>query len=124
MIAENERDTCPGDDKAEPKGSRGGCSYLDIEGDKYVSHGTLEEVVSRKNLFRAYERELLRKVLSRERPTRMEGSLGTQKVHYSLLEIRAHKQETELLWIFFGIHTANAVKMIEKMEKKSLKQSA
>ncbi|HHU97421.1 MAG TPA: transposase [Petrimonas sp.] len=70
------------------------------------------------------ERELLRKVLSRERATRMEGSFGTQKVHYSLIDIRARKQETELLWIFFGIHTANAVKMIEKMEKKSLKQSA
>jgi len=70
------------------------------------------------------ERELLRKVLSRERATRMEGSFGTRKVHYSLIDIRARKQETELLWIFFGIHTANAVKMIEKMEKKSLKQSA
>jgi len=61
------------------------------------------------------ERELLRKVLSLERATRMEGNFGTQKVHYSLLEVRVRKQEIGLLWIFFGIHTANAVKMIEKM---------
>lgn len=70
------------------------------------------------------ERKLLRKVLSCERATRLEGSFGTQKLHYSLLKIRARKQATELLWIFFGIHTANAVKMIEKIEKKSLKQTA
>ena len=70
------------------------------------------------------ERKLLREVLSRERATRLEGSFGTQKLHYSLLKVRARKQKTEILWIFFGIHTANAVKMIEKMEKKILKQSA
>lgn len=70
------------------------------------------------------ERKLLREVLSRERATRLEGSFGTQKLHYSLLKVRARKQKTEILWIFFGIHTANAVKMIEKMEKKILKLSA
>lgn len=70
------------------------------------------------------ERKLLRQVLSRERATRLEGSFGTQKLHYSLLKVRARTQATELLWIFFGIHTANAVKMIEKIENKSLKQAA
>ena len=70
------------------------------------------------------ERKLLRQILSRERATRLEGSFGTQKLHYSLLKVRARTQATELLWIFFGIHTANAVKMIEKIEKKSLRQSA
>jgi hypothetical protein len=70
------------------------------------------------------EREILRDVLSRERATRLEGSFGTQKLHYSLLKVRARKERTEILWIFFGIHTANAVKMIEKMERKVLKQSA
>ena len=70
------------------------------------------------------ERKLLRRALSLERATRLEGSFGTQKLHYSLLKVRARKQATELLWIFFGIHTANAVKMIEKIEKKSHRQSA
>ncbi len=70
------------------------------------------------------ERKLLRRALSLERVTRLEGSFGTQKLHYSLLKVRARKQATELLWIFFGIHTANAVKMIEKIEKKSHRQSA
>lgn len=64
------------------------------------------------------ERKLLRQILSRERATRLEGSFGTQKLHYSLLKVRARTQATELLWIFFGIHTANAVKMIEKWRRK------
>ena len=55
--------------------------------------------------------------------TRLEGSFGTQKLHYSLLKVRARTQATELLWIYFGIHTANAVKMIKKIAKKSLRQS-
>ena len=70
------------------------------------------------------DRKLLRKELSRERATRLEGSFGTQKQHYSLLEVRARKQATEVLWIFFGIHTANAVKMIEKIEKARLWKAA
>lgn len=69
------------------------------------------------------ERKALRQELSRERSTRLEGSFGTQKLHYSLLKVRARKQETEMLWIFFGIHTANAVKMIDKIEKHHLKKA-
>lgn len=63
-------------------------------------------------------RKILRSELSRERATRLEGSFGTQKQHYSLARIKARNRETEILWIFFGIHTANAVCMIEKVEKK------
>jgi hypothetical protein len=62
--------------------------------------------------------EVLRSELSRERATRLEGSFGTQKQHYSLARIKARNRKTEMLWIFFGIHTANAVCMIEKVEKK------
>ena len=63
-------------------------------------------------------RKILRSKLSRERATRLEGSFGTQKQHYSLARIKARNRKTEMLWIFFGIHTANAVCMIEKVEKK------
>ena len=63
-------------------------------------------------------RKILRSELSRERATRLEGSFGTQKQHYSLARIKARNRKTEVLWIFFGIHTANAVCMIEKVEKK------
>ena len=63
-------------------------------------------------------RKILRSELSRERATRLEGSFGTQKQHYSLARIKARTRKTEVLWIFFGIHTANAVCMIEKVERK------
>lgn len=63
-------------------------------------------------------RKILRSVLSRERATHLEGSFGAQKQHYSLQKIKARNRKTEILCIFFGIHTANAVCMIEKMQKK------
>jgi len=40
----------------------------------------------------------------------MEGSFGTEKQHYSLDKIKARTELTEILWIFFGVHTANAVR--------------
>lgn len=47
-------------------------------------------------------RKVLRRGLSRERATRLEGSFGTQKQHYSLSRIKARNRKTEILWIFFG----------------------
>lgn len=66
-------------------------------------------------------RKVLRSELSRERATRLEGSFGTQKQHYSLSKIKARNRKTEILWIFFGIHTANAILMIEKIRNKTAK---
>ena len=53
----------------------------------------------------------IRKAINIERATRMEGAFGTQKNHYSLDKIKARTEKNELLWIFFGIHTANAVEI-------------
>ena len=61
-------------------------------------------------------RKVLRSELSRERATRLEGSFGTQKQHYSLARIKARNKKTEILWIFFGIHTANAVLIVDKIK--------
>ena len=66
-------------------------------------------------------RKVLRSELSRERATRLEGSFGTQKQHYSLARIKAWNKKTEILWIFFGIHTANAVLIVDKIRKRSVK---
>lgn len=60
-------------------------------------------------------RKILDSVLRKERATRMEGSFGTEKEHYGLKKIRAMTQPNEELWIFFGVHTANAVKITRKM---------
>jgi hypothetical protein len=60
-------------------------------------------------------RKILHSVLRKERATRMEGSFGTEKEHYGLKKIRAMTQPNEELWIFFGVHTANAVRIARKM---------
>ena len=64
-------------------------------------------------------RKVLRSELSKERATRLEGSFGTQKQHYSLARIKARNRNTEILWIFFGIHTANAILMIDKIRNRT-----
>ena len=66
-------------------------------------------------------RKVLRSELSKERATRLEGSFGTQKQHYSLSRIKARNRKTEILWIFFGIHTANAVLMMDKIGNRAVK---
>ena len=66
-------------------------------------------------------RKILRSELSRERATRLEGSFGTQKQYYSLSRIKARNRKTEILWIFFGIHTTNAVLMIDRIRNRKVK---
>ena len=55
------------------------------------------------------------KELARVRATQMEGSFGTQKEHYAMRRIKTRKKKTEILYIFFGIHIANAVHLAERL---------
>ena len=68
---------------------------------------------------RAGKHEEHRKIISRElrkeRATRMEGSFGTEKEYYGLQKIRARTELNEKLWIFFGVHTANAVRIAKRL---------
>ena len=68
--------------------------------------------------------KLMRSILSKERATRLEGSFGTEKQHYNLQKVKARTKETEILWIFFGVHTANAVRMIDKIQRVELENTA
>lgn len=61
------------------------------------------------------EKDFVRQELARVRATAMEGSFGTQKEHYGMRRIKARKKETELLYIFFGIHAANVVHLAERL---------
>ena len=38
--------------------------------------------------------------------------------------IKARKKETEILYIFFGIHTANVVQLAEKLMEPQLAEAA
>jgi len=68
---------------------------------------------------RAGKHEEHRKIISRElrkeRTIRMEGSFGTEKEHYGLQKIKARTELNEILWIFFGVHTANAVRIAKRL---------
>ena len=66
-------------------------------------------------------RKVLRSELSKERATRLGGSFGTQKQHFSFARIKVRDRKAEILWIFFVIHTANAILMIDKISNRSAK---
>ena len=53
----------------------------------------------------------------------MEGAFGTQKNHYGLNKIYARTKENELLWIFFGIHTANAAYISKRLAVAKTKET-
>ena len=63
-------------------------------------------------------KDLVRKELARVRVTAMEGSFGTQKEHYDLRRVKARTKLTEILYIFFGIHTANVVQLADRIEQR------
>lgn len=64
----------------------------------------------------------MRILLDKERSARLEGSFGNEKNHYLLKKVNARTQPTETVWIFFGIHTANAVGIARRMEARQRAQ--
>lgn len=64
------------------------------------------------------QRHQMQSILSKERATRLEGSFGTEKDHYGLSKIKAKTAQNEILCIFFGIHTANAVDIGRRMSRE------
>ena len=63
-------------------------------------------------------RQIIAGELRKERATRMEGSFGTEKQHYSLDKNKARTKPNEILWIFFGVHTANAVRIAKRLAQE------
>jgi IS5 family transposase len=61
---------------------------------------------------------LMRTLLNRERSTKLEGSFGNEKNHYLLDKVGARSQHTETCWVFFGIHTANAMIISKRIEAR------
>lgn len=65
----------------------------------------------------------LAKMITKERASCLEGSFGTDKEYFLLNKIKARTKQTEILWIFFGIHTSNAIKIGQRMTQ-SVAQAA
>lgn len=58
----------------------------------------------------------LKAAITKERAARLEGSFGKEKEHYNLKKIKTKTKPNEILWIFFGIHTANALEIGRRMQ--------
>jgi hypothetical protein len=69
-------------------------------------------------------RQIISRELRKERTIRMEGSFGTEKEHYGLQKIKARTDKNEILWIFFGVHTANAVRIAKRLAISRVVQMA
>lgn len=67
------------------------------------------------------ERMIMAKMITKERASRLEGSFGTDKEYFLLNKIKARTKETEILWIFLGIHTSNALNIGRRIAKNLTK---
>jgi hypothetical protein len=99
--------------------------YATNKNRKYCTSRHITTNFSRKGRAGKHEqhRKAISKELNKERSTRMEGSFGTEKEHYSLQRIKAKTQANEMLWIFFGVYTANAVRVAKKMQARALNKN-
>jgi hypothetical protein len=61
----------------------------------------------------------IRSILNKQRSTVLEGSFGNEKNHYMLQKSKARTQATDIAWIFFGMMTANASIIAQRIEKQS-----
>jgi len=99
--------------------------YATNENRKYVTKNNIQTDFKQKGRasikYGAHKKQLA-KMITKERASRLEGSFGTDKEHFLLNRIKARTKQTEVLWIFFGIHTSNAIKIGRRME--SLKKKA
>ena len=68
----------------------------------------------------------IRKDLNVLRSTTLEGSFGVEKNNYSLSKVKARTKENEILWILFGIHTANFSRLANRIIElqKTIKTAA
>ena len=91
--------------------------YGTNENRKYLTGNDIYTCLPRKGKPSKHEEQnkKLRKELGKQRATVLEGSFGNEKNHYGLRKIKARTQQTEVVWILFGIMTANAVKISKKI---------
>ncbi|WP_345725288.1 hypothetical protein [Sinomicrobium weinanense] len=74
--------------------------------------------------FLSFEKQLLKGQITKERASRLEGSFGKEKEHYHLKKVKAKTRDTEIPWIFFGIHTANCLEIGRRMAGQLHRQAA
>lgn len=61
----------------------------------------------------------LSSLIATQRATVMEGSFGTHKTAYGLNKVKSRGEKREMLWVLFGVMTANAVKISKQRYPES-----
>jgi hypothetical protein len=91
--------------------------YGTNENRKYLTGNKIYTCLPRKGKPSKHEKQAkgLRKELGKQRATVLEGSFGNEKNHYGLRKVKARTEPTEVIWILFGIMTANAVKISKRI---------
>ena len=104
----------------------GDCSYSGNDNRSFCSEkGIVTSFAQKgKNREASTSVSMVKKELASVRATAMEGSFGTQKEHYGLQRINGRIKKTEVLIIFFGIHTANAVQLARRIANAELSRAA
>ena len=90
---------------------------------RYLTNHEIKNDLKRKGKPSKYHDQFkaLHKSITKERASRLEGSFGTDKEHFLLKKIKARTEATERLWIIFGIHTSNALKIGRRISQKMAK---
>lgn len=103
----------------EAKKVGGDTGYAGTENRDYCKENGIQTSFVKRGRPFGEKKDLVRKELARVRATAMEGSSGTQKEHCNLRRVKARTKRTEILYIFFGIHTANVVKLAGSIEQRA-----
>lgn len=97
--------------------------YATNENRKYTTQKNIQTNFIRKGIGKDDKAtKQIKAVLNKERATRLEGSFGNEKEHYLLAKNKARSPDNEQVWLFFGVHTANAV-LIAKRRQKAQRQA-
>ena len=100
--------------------------YATNKNRKFATSNKIRTDFKRKGRASKHEkhRKQLAALITKERASRLEGSFGKEKEHYHLKKIKARTQKNEILWIFFGIHSANALEIGNRRAKHNLNKAA
>lgn len=100
--------------------------YANNANRRFATSNNIRTDFCRKGRAGKYEdhRKELARLIKKERASRLEGSFGKEKEHYHLKKVKARTRKNEILWIFFGIHTANALEIGRRMVTKQIKAVA
>jgi transposase, IS5 family len=96
--------------------------YATNENRKYATSRKIQTNFSRKGAGKDDKpTKQIKAELNKERSTRLEGSFGNEKEHYLLQKIKARSPTTEKVWLYFGVHTANAVMIANRRQMQKQK---